>query len=146
MTIADDYAHHPTELTATLKAAKEMPYKRVWAVFQPFTFSRTVQHLQEFADALSIADIAVLTDIMGSREKNTYGIFTRNLAEIMDNAVYFPQDEQAEYTDERKYQNFEDVCSYVAEHVQEGDLVLTMGCGDINKVARMLLERLGKEG
>ena len=146
VTIADDYAHHPTELTATLKAAKEMPYKRVWAVFQPFTFSRTVQHLQEFADALSIADIAVLTDIMGSREKNTYGIFTRNLAEIMDNAVYFPQDEQAEYTDERKYQNFEDVCSYVAEHVQEGDLVLTMGCGDINKVARMLLERLGKEG
>ncbi|HAJ97115.1 MAG TPA: UDP-N-acetylmuramate--L-alanine ligase [Ruminococcus sp.] len=144
VTVADDYAHHPTELTATLKAAKEMHYKRVWAVFQPFTFSRTIQHLQEFADALSIADVAVLTDIMGSREKNTYGIYTRNLAEIMDNAVYFPQDESAEYTDERKYQNFDDVCRYVVEHVQEGDLVLTMGCGDINKVAGMILNQLNE--
>ncbi|MDE5792851.1 MAG: UDP-N-acetylmuramate--L-alanine ligase, partial [Oscillospiraceae bacterium] len=61
ITIADDYAHHPTELTATLKAAKQMHYNRVWAVFQPFTFSRTVQHLEEFAKALEIADIAVLT-------------------------------------------------------------------------------------
>ena len=144
ITIADDYAHHPTELTATLKAAKEMPYKRVIAIFQPFTFSRTVQHLEEFAEALSIADIAVLTDIMGSREKNTWNIYTRNLAEIMTNAVYFPQDESAEYTDERKYQNFEDVCNYVIEHVQPGDLVLTMGCGDINKVAKMILEKLQK--
>ncbi|MBR3630775.1 MAG: UDP-N-acetylmuramate--L-alanine ligase, partial [Oscillospiraceae bacterium] len=105
ITLADDYAHHPTELTATLKAAKAMDYKRVIAVFQPFTFSRTVQHLEEFRDALEIADIAVLTDIMGSREKNTYGIYTRNLAEIMHNAVYFPEDETAEYTDERKYRN-----------------------------------------
>ena len=146
VTIADDYAHHPTELTATLKAAKEMDYKRVIAVFQPFTFSRTVQHLEEFKDALEIADVAVLTDIMGSREKNTYGIYTRNLAEIMNNAVYFPQDETAEYTDERKYQNFDDVVDYVVSHVQEGDLVLTMGCGDVNKVAKMILERLQKEG
>ncbi|MBP0972939.1 MAG: UDP-N-acetylmuramate--L-alanine ligase [Oscillospiraceae bacterium] len=142
VTLADDYAHHPTELTATLKAAKEMDYKRVIAVFQPFTFSRTVQHLEEFRDALEIADIAVLTDIMGSREKNTYGIYTRNLAEIMNNAVYFPEDESAEYTDERKYQNFEDVCKYVVEHVQPGDLVLTMGCGDINKVNKMIVDRL----
>ena len=142
VTLADDYAHHPTELTATLKAAKEMDYKRVIAVFQPFTFSRTVQHLEEFRDALEIADIAVLTDIMGSREKNTYGIYTRNLAEIMHNAVYFPEDESAEYTDERKYQNFEDVCNYVVEHVQPDDLVLTMCCGDINKVNKMIVDRL----
>lgn len=144
ITIADDYAHHPTELTATLKAAKQMPYQRIWAVFQPFTFSRTVQHLEEFARALEIADIAVLTDIMGSREKNIYDIYTRNLAEIMNNAVYFPQDEQAEYTDERKYQNFEDVCNYVIANAQAGDLILTMGCGDINKVANMLLKKLKK--
>lgn len=142
ITIADDYAHHPTELTATLKAAKEMPYKRIWAVFQPFTFSRTAQHLDSFAKALSLADKVVLTDIMGSREKNTYGIFTRHLAERMEGAVYFPQDETAEYTDERKYQNFKDVCSYVADHAQPGDLILTLGCGDINKVAVMLLERI----
>ena len=142
ITVADDYAHHPTELTATLKAAKGMDYKRVIAVFQPFTFSRTVQHLEEFRDALEIADIAVLTDIMGSREKNTYGIYTRNLAEITKNAVYFPQDESAEYTDERKYQNFDDVCQWVLDNAKDGDLVLTMGCGDVNKVANMILERM----
>ncbi len=145
ITVADDYAHHPTELTATLKAAKGMDYKRVWAVFQPFTFSRTAQHLDEFAESLSIADVAVLTDIMGSREKNTYGIFTRHLAEKMESCVYFPQDEAAEYTDERKYSNFEDVCNYVCEHVQPGDLVLTMGCGDVYKVAKMILRRLHEE-
>ncbi|MDE5885036.1 MAG: UDP-N-acetylmuramate--L-alanine ligase [Oscillospiraceae bacterium] len=142
ITIADDYAHHPTELTATLRAAKQMNYNRIIAVFQPFTFSRTVQHLEEFARSLEIADLAVLTDIMGSREKNTYQIYTRNLAEIMHNAVYFPQDEQAEYTDERKYQNFEDVCHYVLENAKPGDLVLTMGCGDVNKIAAMLVRQL----
>lgn len=142
VTLADDYAHHPTELAATLKAAKAMDYKRVIAVFQPFTFSRTAQHLEAFRDALEIADIAVLTDIMGSREKNTYGIYTRNLAEIMHNAVYFPQDEAAEYTDERKYQNFGDVCQWVVDHAEAGDLVLTMGCGDVNKVNKMILERM----
>ena len=145
ITIADDYAHHPTELTATLEAAKNMPYKRVWAVFQPFTFSRTAQHLDEFAKSLSIADIPVLTDIMGSREKNTYHIFTRHLAEKLEGCVWFPQDEEAEYTDERKYSNFESVCNYVCEHAQEGDLVLTMGCGDVYKVAKMILHRLQGE-
>lgn len=145
ITIADDYAHHPTELTATLEAAKNMSYKRVWAVFQPFTFSRTAQHLDEFAKSLSIADIPVLTDIMGSREKNTYHIFTRHLAEKLEGCVWFPQDEEAEYTDERKYSNFESVCNYVCEHAQEGDLVLTMGCGDVYKVAKMILHRLQGE-
>ncbi|MFQ9094554.1 MAG: glutamate ligase domain-containing protein [Ruminococcus sp.] len=69
ITLVDDYAHHPTELTATLKAAMEMPFRKVWAVFQPFTFSRTAMLLDEFAEALSIPDHAVLTDIMGSRER-----------------------------------------------------------------------------
>lgn len=146
VTVADDYAHHPTELTATLQAAQKMDYKRVWAVFQPFTFSRTVQHLDAFAESLRIADVAVLTDIMGSREKNTYGIFTRNLAEKIEGSIYFPQDETAVYTDARKYQNFEDVCEYVCAHVQPGDLVLTMGCGDVNKVAKMICKRLHGEG
>ncbi len=145
ITIADDYAHHPTELTATLSAAVRMDYKRVWAVFQPFTFSRTAQHLEEFAGALSIADIAVLTDIMGSREKNTYNIYTRHLAEKMGSCVYFPQDETVEYTDERKYSNFDSVCAYICAHAEPGDLVLTMGCGDVYKVAKMVLKQLQKE-
>ena len=119
ITLVDDYAHHPTELTATLKAAMAMPFRKVWAVFQPFTFSRTAMLLDEFAEALSIPDHAVLTDIMGSREKNTYHIFTRQLGEKIPNAVWFPQDESdPETTDERKYQNFEQVTNYICDHAQ----------------------------
>ena len=120
----------------------EAGYKRVWAVFQPFTFSRTAILLDDFAKALSIPDFVVLTDIMGSREKNTYNINSRNLAEKIDGCIYFPQDETAEYTDERKKQNFEDVCNYVCEHAQPGDLVITLGCGDVYKVAKMILKKL----
>ena len=67
ITIADDYAHHPTEIEATLRACKEMDYKRVWAVFQPFTYTRTKQHMQEFADVLQIADKVVLGGSGGLR-------------------------------------------------------------------------------
>lgn len=145
VTIADDYAHHPAELTVTLSAAMDMGYKRVWAVFQPFTFSRTALLLDDFVKALSIPDIAVLTDIMGSREKNTYNIYTRNLAEKINGCVYFPQDETAEYTDERKYENFRQVCEYVCENAQDGDLVITLGCGDVYKVAKEIYSKLKNE-
>ncbi len=143
VTLVDDYAHHPTELTATLKAAMGMPFREVWAVFQPFTYSRTAEHLEEFAESLSIPTHAVLTDIMGGREKNTIPIFTRELAEKIEGCVWFPQDEtDPESNDERKYKNFADVCDYVCAHVQPGDLVITLGCGDINKVNKMILEKL----
>ncbi len=142
VTIVDDYAHHPTELSVTLSAAMEMGYNKVWAVFQPFTFSRTAILLDEFAEALSIPDIAVLTDIMGSREKNTYDIYTEDLAEKLSNAVYFKQDKTIEYTDERKYQNFDDVCDYICKNAKEGDLVITLGCGDVYKIAKMIYKKL----
>ena len=143
VTVVDDYGHHPTELTVTLQAAMEMPFHAVWAVFQPFTYSRTAVLLDDFAKALSIPTHAVLTDIMGSREKNTYNIFTRQLGEKIPGAVWFPQDEtDPESNDERKYKNFADVCQYVCDHVEPGDLVITMGCGDINKVNKMILEEL----
>ena len=143
VTVVDDYGHHPTELTVTLQAAMEMPFHAVWAVFQPFTYARTAVLLDDFAKALSIPTHAVLTDIMGSREKNTYNIFTRQLGEKIPGAVWFPQDEtDPESNDERKYKNFADVCQYVCDHVEPGDLVITMGCGDINKVNKMILEEL----
>ncbi len=123
--IADDYAHHPKELEVTLRAAKAMDYKRVWAVFQPFTFSRTKLLLHDFAAALSIADRVVLTDIMGSREINTYGISTNDLAAEIDGCVWFKE--------------FIEVADYVRENVGEGDLVLTLGCGDVYKVAKLIL-------
>ncbi len=123
--IADDYAHHPAEIKVTLEAARELPYKRIWAVFQPFTFSRTAMLLQEFAQVLQIADRVVLTEIMGSREKNTYAIQTQDLADQIPDSVWFP--------------TFEEIADYLRQNIQEGDLVLTLGCGDVYKIAKMLL-------
>lgn len=128
ITIVDDYAHHPAELAVTLKAAKEMPYKRIWAVFQPFTFSRTAMLLDEFVAALSIADKVVLTEIMGSREKNTYHIYSKDLGEKIDGCVWFD--------------TFDEVAAHVADNAAEGDLVITLGCGDVYKVAHKIIERL----
>jgi len=145
ITVVDDYAHHPTELEATLRAAMEMNFNNVWAVFQPFTFSRTKLLLDDFARVLQIPDHAVLTDIMGSREKNTYGIFTRHLAEKIPGCIWFPQDETAEWTDERKYQNFSQICDYICENAKDGDLVITLGCGDAYKIAKMVLKKLSEE-
>lgn len=125
--IVDDYAHHPTELEVTLSAAKKMSYNKVWAVFQPFTFSRTKMHLDAFAKALSIADNVVLTEIMGSREINTYGITTQDLADEIDGCVWFD--------------TFQKVADYLEENVGEGDLVLTLGCGDVYKIAHLILDK-----
>jgi UDP-N-acetylmuramate--alanine ligase len=144
ITIVDDYAHHPSEIAVTLKSAVDMGYNKVWAVFQPFTYSRTAMLLDEFKEALSIADRVVLTDIMGSREKNTYNIYTRNLAELIEGSIYFPQDETAEPSNERKDYNFHQVCDYVCENATDGDLVVTMGCGDVYKCAKMIYQKLCK--
>ncbi len=125
--IVDDYAHHPAELSVTLTTAQKMDYKRVWAVFQPFTFSRTKMHLQAFAEALSIADRVVLTEIMGSREINTYGITTDDLANEIPDSVWF--------------KTFDEIADYLKENIGEGDLVLTLGCGDVYKIAKMILDK-----
>lgn len=145
ITVVDDYAHHPAELEATLTAAMNMGFNNVWAVFQPFTFSRTQILLDDFARVLQIPDRAVLTDIFGSREKNTFGIFTRHLAEKIPDCIWFPQNEDEEWTDERKYFNFGQICDYVCENAQEGDLVITLGCGDAYKIAKMILKKLSGE-
>lgn len=145
ITVVDDYAHHPTELEATLTSAMEMGFNKVWAVFQPFTFSRTKILLDDFARVLQIPDKAVLTDIFGSREKNTFGIFTRHLAEKIPDCIWFPQDETAEWTDERKYFNFSQICDYICENAQSGDLIITLGCGDAYKIAKMILAKLKEE-
>lgn len=124
----DDYAHHPAELKVTIEAAMKLGYKTVWAVFQPFTYSRTVMHFDEFVDVLSIPDRCVMTEIMGSRETNTYGIYTSQLAEKIPNSVWFNTQEE--------------VADYVIKNASAGDLVLTMGCGDIYKSAYMMIDKL----
>ena len=129
ITFVDDYAHHPTEVKSLLETAKGMDFKRVWAVHQPFTYSRTATLINEFADALKIADKVVLTEIMGSREKNTYNIYSSDLAAKIDGAVWFP--------------TFEEVADYVVKNAESGDLVITFGCGDVYKVGYMMIEKLG---
>lgn len=142
ITVADDYAHHPAELKVTLEAAMQMGYKNVWAVFQPFTFSRTSLLLDDFASALSVPDKAVLANIMGSREKNTFNIFTRDLAEKIDGCIYFDKEKTAVQTNECKQEDFDKITEYICSNAQEGDLVITLGCGDIYKVAKDIFAKL----
>lgn len=130
VTIADDYAHHPTEIVATLTAAKALPHKRVWAIFQPFTFSRTARHLEEFAEALSAADEVIVSDILGSRETNEWNVSSQQITDQIEGAHYLP--------------TFEEITDFVTQHAEEGDLILTMGGGDVYKCARMIKRQLEK--
>lgn len=131
ITIADDYAHHPNELEATLSAVMQMGYRTVWAVFQPFTYSRTKILFDDFVRVLQIPDRCVMTEIMGSREVNTYGICTKDLAEKIPGSVWF--------------NTFEEVADYTLEHAQAGDLIITLGCGDIYKAAKLMKAKLEKK-
>ena len=147
ITIVDDYAHHPQEIECTLKAAKGLDFKRVWAVFQPFTYSRTEILMDDFVKALSIADIPVITDIMGSREKNVHGIYAEQLASKIPGAVWFetPHDVVDKQTAEQKDKNFNEIIDYIIEHAEDGDMVITLGCGDVYKLAKRLAKRLRGE-
>lgn len=126
ITLVDDYAHHPKELEVTLKAAKEMQYKKVWAVHQPFTYTRTSLLMDDFARVLSIADKVVMTEIMGSREVNTLGVYTSQLAEKIPGSVWF--------------NTFDEVAQYVVDNAESGDLVITLGCGDIYKAGKIMIK------
>lgn len=128
VTFADDYAHHPAEIKVTLEAAKKMGYNHVWAVHQPFTFTRTSLLLDDFAKVLQIADKCVISAIMGSREVNTIGIKATDLSQKVPNSV--------------QLDTFEEICEYVCDNAVEGDLVITLGCGDVYKVARMMCKKL----
>ncbi len=125
--IADDFAHHPTELRATLTTAMEMGYREVWAIFQPHTYSRTYDLLEDFAQALAIPDHVIMTEILAVREENVYGIHTSDLAAKIPGSVWFS--------------SFAAIEDYVMERAQPGDLILTLGGGDIYKCANQLVDR-----
>ena len=105
-----------------------MGYQAVWAVFQPFTYTRTARHLDGFVSSLSIADHVVVSDIMGSREENTVHVSSEQITSRIPGAQYISA--------------FPEIAAYVAEHVRPGELVLTMGGGDVYKCARMIAEKL----
>lgn len=128
ITVADDFAHHPTELTATLNAAMQMGFNKVWAVFQPHTFSRTAMLLDDFAEALKIPDVAIVSEILPVRETNTYNIYATDLTAKIPGSVY------------RK--TFEEITDYVCQNAREGDLILTMGGGNVYMCANMINEQL----
>ena len=134
VTIIDDYAHHPTEIRATLTAAKNYPHKRLVLCFQPHTYSRTKAFLEDFADVLSLADVVVLADIYAAREKNTYGVSSRDilskLRERGTECYYFP--------------SFEEIEKFLLKNCVNGDLLITMGAGDIVKVIHFIHIQLGK--
>ncbi len=128
ITIADDYAHHPKELEVTLNTAMKMGFNRVWAVFQPFTYSRTKILFDDFARVLRIADKCVMSEIMGSREINTYNIYTADLAKEIPGSVWFD--------------TFEEIARHVVDNAESGDLVITLGCGDIYKAAKIMIKMM----
>ena len=129
VTVVDDYAHHPTEIKATLKAAQHYPHNSVWCVFQPQTYTRTKAFFHEFAEALSHADHLVLADIYAARETDTLGISSADLAE-----------EAAKLgTDSHYFPSFAEIESFLKENCRPGDLLITMGAGDIVTVGEDLI-------
>ena len=125
-TIVDDYAHHPDEIKATLTAAKGMNYGKVWCVFQPHTYTRTKALFDDFVRELAKADVLVLAEIYAARERNTVGISSRHLAEKIPGSIYC--------------ETLPDVTAYLKEHVRSGDVVITMGAGDIFRAGEALLK------
>ncbi|MDD6073045.1 MAG: UDP-N-acetylmuramate--L-alanine ligase [Clostridium sp.] len=131
VTIIDDYAHHPQEIEATLTAARNYPHNRIWCVFQPHTYSRTKAFLSGFAEALSLADCVVLADIYAARETDTLGVSSEDIVKLLQKegvkAWYLP--------------TFPEIEKFILEHCIPGDLLITMGAGDIVKVGENLLSR-----
>ena len=130
-TVIDDYAHHPTEIRATLEAAGNYPHKKIWCVFQPHTYTRTKALMNGFADALSIADEVVLAPIYAARETDNLGISSdtlrQNIANRGTDAWYFP--------------TFERIEEFLRSRAGDGDLIITTGAGDIVRVGEEILRQ-----
>ena len=128
--IIDDYAHHPTEIIASLKAARHFPHREMWCIFQPHTYTRTKALFNEFVDALTLPDHIILADIYAAREVNTIGISSKDVADALKEAgadvYYFP--------------TFEEIENFCRENCQKGDLLITMGAGDVVNIGENLLK------
>ena len=131
ISIIDDYAHHPTEITATLNAALNYPHKTLWCIFQPHTYTRTKAFLHEFAKALTISDRIILADIYAAREKDTLGISSVTLQKEIQNLGH-----ECFYLS-----SFEEIENFVLKNCTKGDLLITMGAGDVVKIGENLLQK-----
>lgn len=124
--IVDDYAHHPTEIRATLETARRMHYRNIWVVFQPHTYSRTKSLLDDFAKVLPLADHVLIADIFPARERYDGTIHSCDLAAMIPKAIYMS--------------DMSAIARYLKERVQPGDLLITMGAGNVNQIAYQLAE------
>ena len=129
ITIIDDYAHHPTEINASLTAAHNYPHRKIWCIFQPHTYTRTKLLFSDFVDALTAADHVILADIYAARETDTLGVSSKDLADALTergcDAYYFP--------------SFAEIQDFCMKKCQKGDLLITMGAGDVVNIGEELL-------
>lgn len=130
VTIIDDYAHHPTEIRTTLEASKNYPHREIWCVFQPHTYTRTKAFFKEFAESLSLADHVVLADIYAARETDTLGMSSELLAEEIAKSG----------TDCHYFASFDEIQEFLKSHCIHGDLLITMGAGDVVNIGENLLK------
>jgi UDP-N-acetylmuramate--alanine ligase len=133
VTVIDDYGHHPTEIRATLAAAKECGYRRVLVVFQPHRYTRTQLLMEDFAEAFRDADAVFLLDIYAASEPPIPGVTAKVLAERVRDKCGRP----AQYVP-----NFDDAIEAVAKEAQAGDMVLTLGAGNVSQLGPMIVDRL----
>jgi len=127
VTVVDDYAHHPAEIRATLAAARtRYPGRRLVVVHQPHTYTRTRNLLTEFAAALAKADVVVLTPVYAARERDTLGISSADLAAAMEDAILV--------------ESLDEAAARVWDLLQPGDVLITLGAGDVNRVGRQVMQ------
>lgn len=122
--VVDDYAHHPSEMRATLMTARQMDFARIICVFQPHTYTRTKALFDDFVEALKLSDKVVLAPIYAAREQNTIGISSADLARNLPDAACFG--------------SYEAIAEHIRDIAQAGDLILTMGAGPVDAVGRLL--------
>ena len=128
--VIDDYAHHPTEIEATLSAARNYPHRKLFVVFQPHTYTRTKALLPEFADALSKADVVILADIYAARETDTLGISSSDVADEI----------RLRGTESHYFPSFEEIEAFILQNCGKNDLLITMGAGNVDTIAKDLMK------
>ena len=129
--VYDDYGHHPTEIKATADAINCKQFNKSWVIFQSHTYSRTKEHLKNFAKVLTEFDNIIIAKIYPARETDTLGISGQSIVDEIKahgkEAIYIPE--------------FEDIAKYIKEHAQPGDLVLTLGAGNVDQISDLLIKK-----
>ena len=130
VTIIDDYAHHPTEIRATLSAARcQYPDRQIWVVWQPHTYSRTQELINDFKDAFSDCDHVIVTEIYASREKKQ-DYSSREVVKLMH------------HPDARQIAELKDVSAYLIDHLKPGDVLLVLSAGDADQISKNVMDAL----